>query len=162
MGVCYYAKAVFGIELPNESSIPRAIIKKRKKAFDHEFIDDGFMNFHPKDGRKLWTGEHVECKADYPSIIFDCSSEPDGGSLREGQQRISFPEGIVITCNTDRRSRFAGYVVRTLSSDSGGDEGFCKMFDPDPLKESLRGLLEPVGLWNEDKFGMYSILYCSY
>jgi hypothetical protein len=162
MSVSYYARAVVGIELPNESSIPRAIIKKRKKAFEHDYPDDGFMNFHPKDGRKLWTDEKIESKSNYPSILFDCSSMPEEGSVREGQCLISFPKGIEITYSTDRRRRFVGRVVNTCSSDSDEDVGFSKVLDTETLKESLRVLLEPVGLWDEDKFGIYSVLYCSY
>ena len=48
-------------------------------------------------------------------------------------------------------------------SNGGKDIDFVKIPNNlDELKQNLKDYLEPLGLWHEPNFGLYSILYCSY
>jgi len=65
---------------------------------------------------------------------------------------------------TDRVISVAGVGVVTGSS-NGGDPNKFKSLDDvnvDEIKEKLKSILEPVGQWDESKFGLYAILHCSY
>jgi hypothetical protein len=161
MGADYYAKAIIGIELPDEDTIPRAIIKTRKRAFDHDFGDDGETEFHPKDGRKLWLDEIEEVEANYPAYIFDVG-EYEVEECDEGQTLIHFPDGTDYAYGTDGEAQYVGFVLETGSSNGGQDEVFSKLPDIEHLKEVLKSILEPIGFWDDDNFGLHVVLYCSY
>lgn len=162
MGVDYYANAIIGIKLPDTDDIPPAKIYVRKKAFDHDFEDDGEMEFHPRTGQKLWLEEKEEVEADYPSLIIDIEDEYLGSNPKPGQKIISLPYGLSTAYDTDQRSRFIGFVVETGSSNGSDEEVFNHLPDIDALKNRLKNFLEPLGYWNEEDFGLYSVLYCSY
>jgi hypothetical protein len=161
MGADYYSKAIIGIPITvqNEKS-PRAKIIVRKKAFRHSFEDDGETEFHPKDGRKLWLDEKEEITADYPAVVFDLDG--DFEDIQEGQTLVIFPESLEVACGTDQENWYIGCVVETGSSNGGCEEAFISLPDIEELKKALRISLEPHGLWDESKFGLYSVLYCSY
>jgi len=54
---------------------------------------------------------------------------------------------------TDRDDIYVGEVLEHL---------FEKIPDIEKLKEKIRLALEPLKLWDEKKFGIYTVLYCSY
>ena len=65
---------------------------------------------------------------------------------------------------TDHVISVAG-VGLTTGSSNGGDPNTFKSLDDvnvDEIKEKLKSILEPVGQWDESKFGLHAILYCSY
>jgi hypothetical protein len=43
-----------------------------------------------------------------------------------------------------------------------GEIDKCDISDIQAIKEQMQAKLEPLGLWDESKFGLWSILYCSY
>jgi len=161
MGADYYAKVIIGIMLPDEDEIKKAVIKSRKRAFDHDFDDDGETEFHPKDGRKLWLDELEETEADYPAYIFDVG-EYGVEECEEGQALIRFPDGIDYAYGTDSATGYVGFVLETGSSNGGQDEVFSKLPNVEHLKEVLKSILEPIGFWDDDNFGLHVVLYCSY
>lgn len=161
MGAEYYAKSIIGIGLPGEYEIKRAIIKTRKRAFDHDFKDDGETEFHPKTGKKLWLDEVEETETDYPAYIFNIG-DYDVDECKEGQTIISFPESIEYAYGTGLKTWYVGFVLETGSSNGGEAEVFSKLPNIDNLKEVLAGILEPIGFWDEENFGLYTVLYCSY
>lgn len=162
MGADYYANAIIGIKLPEKDDIPPAKIYVRKRAFSHSFEDNGNMEFHPKTGKKLWLEEKEEVEADYPSLIIDVGDDYLGSKPEPGQKIISIPDGLSTAYGTDQRSWFIGFVVETGSSNGGDEEVFDHLPDIDALKNRLKNFLEPLGYWNEEEFGLYSVLYCSY
>jgi hypothetical protein len=162
MGADFYAKAIIGVPLPDEDKLPRAKVTVRKKAFNHKYEDNGETEFHPKDGRKLWLDEKEEVEEDYPSIVFDtddCANEDD---LDEGQRLIKIPKGLECANGTDGDSTFLGAVLETGSSNGGDDVAFRTLDDIGMVKLKVKDVLEPLGLWDEKKFGLYAVLYCSY
>jgi hypothetical protein len=161
MGADYYSKAIIGVRLLiDEEKIPRAKIPVRKRAFKHTYTDDGEMEFHPKDGRKLWLNEKEEIEADYPAYVYNL--DDDVSDLEEGQTLVVFPESLDVASGTDNDSWYLGCAVGTGSSNGGDEEGFIPIPDINGLKEKLKRTLEPHGLWDESRFGLYSVLYCSY
>lgn len=162
MGMDCYAKTIIGIKLPDEEDIPPAKKSVRKKAFKHDFEDDGEMEFHPKTGQKLWLEETEEIDADYPSLIIDYDDEYLGQEPKPGQNVVSIPEGLSTAYGTDQNSWYIGFVSETGSHRCGRDEVFESLPDINSLKDQLKMFLEPLGYWDEDKFGLYTVLHSSY
>lgn len=64
-----------------------------------------------------------------------------------------------IVWSTDRERAFVGLV----SSDGNYRRtGRVQVEDISTLKRQLQHTLQPLGLWDEDKFGLHAVLYCSY
>ena len=162
MGADYTAKAIIGICLPDEEDIPRALISVRKKAFSHNYKDNEQNEFHPKDGRKLWLDEKEQIKANYPAFVFDKHDELNEDSIRIGQKIIKIPEELEFATGTDDNNLCLGFVLETGSSNGGQDLEFVNLPNIDKMKTQLKNLLEPLNLWDEANFGLYSMLYCSY
>ena len=165
MGADYSAMAVIGIALPDEDELPKAKTTTRKKAFKHNYDDDGTNEFHPKTGQKLFLDdEKIEVEADYPLFVYDTygDGEPSGLEDVANQIIIRPPKGLNFAVGTDESNICLGGVVRTGSSNGGDDYGFAKMPDVDVIKAKLKNLLEPLDLWDESTFGLHTVLYCSY
>jgi len=162
MGVDYTAKAVIGVSLPDKEDLPRAIITSRKRAFEHNYVDDGSTEYDSKDGRKLWLDEKEEVEADYPALVFDFYNCLYSSDLELGQRLIEAPEGFKFAIKSGTDNNCLGVVVETGSSNGGDNVGFSVLPDIAEVETRLKSLLEPLGLWDKDKFGLYVILYCSY
>ena len=63
--------------------------------------------------------------------------------------------------STDEERAFVGLAA---SGDSYGyaKDDFMKLPDIEALESELAATLGPLGLWDSDKFGLYSVLRCSY
>ena len=61
--------------------------------------------------------------------------------------------------STDNVRAFVG-----LASEDDGDSTHkpVKLPSIEALESELASVLNPLGLWDADKFGLYSVLYCSY
>ena len=161
MGADYYAITVIGVCYSEECS-ESAKIRVRKKAFDHSYEDDGNNEYHPKDGRKLWLDDTEEVDADYPAFIIDGDNEYGEEDAEEGQIIVKIPSDIDFTYDTDQTNSYIGWVASTGSSNGGEDVKFLEIPSVENIKKKLKNLLEPHGLWDEGKFGIYTILCCSY
>lgn len=162
MGADYSAHAIIGVELPDPESLPNLKIKVRKKAFKHSFEDDGETEFDPKTGKPLWLDEVMDVDSDDPAVVYDLYDDGDDIELVDGQKVLKAPKGMDFNVGTDEDSIFIGVVVSTGSSNGGEETEFLPMPDVDKIRSDLRGCLEPLGLWDESKFGLYVNLYCSY
>ena len=166
MGADYTALAVIGIALPDGDDLPKAKTFVRKKAFVHNYDDDGTNEFHPKTGKKLFLDEKIEVEADYPLYVYDLYDDEEPSDLENdnNQTIIRPPKGLKFAVGTDESNICLGAVIRTGSSNGGDEYGFLKI--PDlyiaNVKARLKDLLEPHGLWDEGKFGLHAILQCSY
>lgn len=156
MGADYRAYAIIGVMLPEDGDLPRAKITGRKRAYKHNFDDDGITEYHPKTGKKLWLDEKTEVEADYPAITFD---EDESGA---GMTYLEPPKGLEYHTGTDMNPRFLGCIVGTGNSNGGDDTEFSEIPDIKKIKEQIKALLEPLGIWDEKAFGLYANLYCSY
>ena len=134
MGADYYSYAVIGMEITDHEE--KLWIHSKQRAFNHNYPET--MNFDPKTGKKLWE----EIKA--PAVGVD----------EYGENLLGFK----LVYGTNQESCFvAGAVVRS---------DYAKKCDTIPdiqaIKKEMQAKLETLGLWDESKFGLWSILYCSY
>lgn len=162
MGADYYARTVIGVPLPGEDELPRLKVSVRKKAFDHDYFDDGETDFHPKDGRKLWLDEKEDVETAEPLYVFDIEEDKDTSEMEKGQKLVKIPRGLSTAYETDCNRYFVGFVSGTDSSNGGGETVCCKVPDIEVLKDRLKKFLEPLEMWDAKGFGIYTILYCSY
>lgn len=144
MGADYHAKAVIGIEI-NEADIPKKHFKV--KAFDHDYPEDWEVE-PTKPNRKLWK------EGNFPEFDFEYA--------QEFTRKIELPKNIQLFKGTDGQPAVLGFGIETGSSNGGIDYEFEPISDITDIKNSLKNLLEPLGMWDETSFGLYSILYCSY
>ena len=63
--------------------------------------------------------------------------------------------------STDRREAFIGYFMRVADFDAK-HFGFMDVSDIPSMKENIRTILSPLNLWDESKFSLYIVQYCSY
>jgi hypothetical protein len=156
MGADYRAISVIGIILPDKDELPKAKISVRKKAFQHTYEDGTVFEFDPKTGQKLFIDdEKEEIETNYPAILYDINSEDP----EINQTVLKAPAGLDFHYGTDCMNICLGY-----GSSNGEDSAikFKAIPDIEAIKTTLQELLEPLGLWDEKKFGLYTILYCSY
>lgn len=142
MGVDYKAKAVIGIIL-DEEKIPTK--KFKNKTFDHNYPES--MRFSPVDGRKLWDEREI------PEFTFDEESRDT--------RLIPLPKNIKLFHGTNGEPIILGFGISDTDSNGGNDYCFKKLPEED-IRTKIKAVLEPLNLWNEETFGLYSILYCSY
>lgn len=156
MGIDYTASAIIGILIPEKDNLPRAVLTVRKKAFKHNYEDDGELEFDSKSGKKLWLDEKEEIKADYPAFMFGDDADPE--DLLPGQKILKTSHGLKFYSGSEDTNWCLGVGVSTGSSRCGDELGFKPLPDINRVKEELKKLLEPVGLWDESKFGLYAQL----
>jgi hypothetical protein len=169
MGADYTAVTVIGIILPDKNDLPKAKTMVRKRAFEHEFSEED-AEFHPMDGRKLWLDEKELVEADYPALVINDEDYITEDDLKEGQILIELNDSdedsddpfLETYHSTDDNDTFYGFVHGTGSSNGGETDVFSKIPDIEKIKKNIKEKLEPYGLWNEEDFGIYTILYCSY
>lgn len=153
MGADYSAYAVIGcqVELDN---IP--VKKERVKAFKHDYPDDGEIKFDPKTGKALWK------TVEYPEFAFDYDKydHPDDNG---GKTKIVKLGTLKMYHGTDGEPTVLGVGTGENTYSNGGEDcDFMPLPDMESIKKKVKEVLEPIGMWNEETFGLYSILYCSY
>jgi hypothetical protein len=113
------------------------------KAFDHQ-IEDQEVKFCATSGRPLWK------TVEEPVEGFD----PDEETIA----------GYRIIYSTDRYHAVACIICADDTYSNGGNEvDFVQL--PKNLaieKKKMKVALEPFGVWDEEKFGLWAVLYCSY
>jgi hypothetical protein len=135
MGVSYSAEALIGIKVERELFV---IGTKKVKRFNHNYPEE--ISFCPNTGRKLWN-EEVQY---HP--LYNEDKETFGGFSITTNDSDTW---IVIVRALDR-----GY-------DSENVFDFKQLpVDLESKKQKLRELLEPLGAWKEEKFGLYTVLHC--
>lgn len=181
MGVEYSAIAVLGIKIDLDV-IPKIKKTVKKPAFKHDYSEKD--TFHPKTGKKLWTDETMEIDSDYRKYILcdeeGYEDEPDGIYEQYFRKDGDEDNEIAIKCLCKFKDGIEcegklcyvweedGYVHGTFigltvdnTGSNGGDATDFKSV-PEGIKEKIKNFLEPYGLWDEKKYGLYTILYCSY
>jgi len=136
MSVNYYAYAVIGCGVPMDD-----LYKERQIPHVGHHVPSG-AKFCPTCGKP------AEITIREP--IFNEDSDTLGG--------------FTVWWGTDRKYAVIGDGASTGSS-NGGEEVIYSNVDWDrigDLKAQLKEMLSAFGLWDESKFGLYAILYCSY
>jgi len=160
MSTSYRAMALVGVKLPLESDLPRLQKSVRKKAFPHNFPDDENHKFDPKTGNPLWLNEFELTDSDEPSVVYQVDDYCDV-DLVAGQKVLKGDEDLGLIESEDDFSDsvfYYGVILKTGSSDNCEYAAFMALPNIDALKEKIRKILEPLNLWDESKFGLYSIL----
>lgn len=85
--------------------------------------------------------------------------DPEGGSDYEG----SFQDLDIVRVYWGGRARhyLAALCTKDDSAFGKGGPGKLAPFDWDDARDRLRSVLEPVSLWNEEDFGVWSVQYYS-
>lgn len=137
MGYDAYSYAVVGLAI-SSGELYRC---QKIAAFNHEYPKT--MNFCPTTGIPLWKEEITFVDGTDPEIEtfqgFDVMK-------KDSQESIKNPKSINL-------------VGEQLRSDSDSFWTEDKILD---IKNRMKEKLKPFGLWNEDKFGVYPVLYESY
>lgn len=74
-------------------------------------------------------------------------------------------DGLLCYWGTDHDYVYVGIATGEDTYSNGGDDDSFVSLQADDvaqIKEKLREYLEPIGLWDEKQFGLWSVLYCSY
>lgn len=148
MGTDYRAYAVIGCEiiLNDIPNITRII-----KAFEHNYPED--IKFDSKTGEKLWKEDT------YQEFAF----EPDDDRFYDKRTKMIDIGEFTIFRGTMGSPVVIGFGCGENTYSNGGDEHeVVGLPDVNELKNKLKAILEPVKMWNEDRFGLHAILYCSY
>jgi hypothetical protein len=67
---------------------------------------------------------------------------------------------FAVVGTTDESRQFVGYAIS--ASDYKESASMRAILDVGAIKTALRSTLEPMGLWAEESFGLWSVLHCSY
>lgn len=136
MGADYSSAAVIGVKIDQG----KLATSKMVKAFPHDFGPD--INFHPKTGKKLWMekAEYIPQYDEYKGTL----------------------AGFRVTFTTDNTTMYCGIVASGTHSNCGSEAKRTKLEDIGEIKAKLKSALEPLGLWDEKSFGLWTVLHCSY
>lgn len=140
MSVVYYAYAVVGVRLLPKQFVTKDV--KRVRGCKHEFDSD----FCPVCGSPKWREE---------KISFDALATD------EGDDKLDVFHGIPVCYNTDDQYVYLGITAKTSYY---GEEDECEIniLSIEQIREKLKSVLEPLGIWDEKSFGLWAVLYCSY
>lgn len=136
MGVDYEAYAIIGIPVRVSHFKEFKVVK----AFEHNYPET--MKYCPNTGKALWvTHEHYTDAIDEDGVG-DCKLN-------------GIP--LLRTDYYDEEDNF--FVVALQVSTDCGDE--MAEFDPKEIKakkKEIKEVLEPLGLWDESKFGLWAVM----
>ena len=153
MSVTYSARALIGCRFSGD----KLFTEKRVKAFDHSYTDapgQDDMSFCPKTGRPLWR------------MIQSCLLDDlDDLSSIEPQSSLG---GLYCFDNaaerSDRREILVGLFAVEQSAESYyREKPFCALQPEDFAKarDLCQKVLQPLGLWREDQFGIHVMMLVS-
>lgn len=138
MGVDWYARAAIGCKVAKEKLWPTS----RVRACSHPLPDEA-MRFCPTCGKPAWENR----------------SRPADG-YDEGKGTF---HGFPVARGTDGAVHVV--CVKGCLAEADSDDGAARRGLPGDIGEAehdLRAMLEPLGMWDDKAFGLWSILYCSY
>jgi len=135
MSATYYGQAVIGVRID-----PKKLMTiKRIRACDCVSAPTG--NFCSNCGKKSFKEE-------------ECPIE----SFSDGENVLDYE----VVFGTDREEAVIAFVCAE-ETDNNKSNNFKQIPENiKEIKEQMRDTLGPIGLWDEKKFGLWSILYCSY
>lgn len=138
MGVDYYANAAIGMKID-----PARLRNNptKVKAFEHNYSEE--FDFDHKSGKKLWTMERA------PIPEFD-------------EDKVTLA-GYPLVYTTDNRDCVVAVASSgTGSSRRGNDDMGMGSLPSQADIEAFTNKMKSLGIWNQQDFGLWSVLYCSY
>lgn len=140
MSVDYTSFAVIGCEIP-VTSLEAYYLKRN---CDHQ-IPDGAV-YCPTCGKKV---------SQMTKTVPQWYSEHNRRILSPNKEIV--PNSLDVVFCTDEKRCFAGI---SISADDA--QHATSLFIPPEIKTQVRNILESVGLWDESKYGLWAVQYCSY
>jgi hypothetical protein len=141
MGVDYSAVALIGVRVDLDNLMP----KKKVKAFPHDYPEETM--FCPKTGRKLWDVERVPVDGyDEGKDLFHGFRVHAGTNWSDGTHEMFIAFESVRVKDDD------GTAIRHLTGVNCISE----------MSKCMQSVLEPLGMWDENEFGLWVVLVCSY
>lgn len=157
MGVDYRAQTIIGVRIPHSS------LHEMRTVQGCDCTSPGNGKYCSECGEKrvetksMPIGEYTLYDGEPNEFLWGWDREGDRLIARTGKHiETSYGNGFDDECD-----RFVGFTIKTGSS-RGDDhvEGPSSFPDVAKEKERLQGLLEPMGLWVEADFGLWTVLGC--
>jgi len=149
MGADYSSYAVVGVEIDQSKLFTTEKVRGCK--CDMGDVNPETTKFCPLCGKEVWKEEETPIPA--------YNEDADSGPF----YRCLGPYMLVFT--TDYRRCFAGVILCGPADGDRGDEDALMAelpYDLKSIRDEMRRQLEPLGLWQEDKFGLWAVQHCSY
>jgi len=146
MSTSFYAQAIVGVEIDVDKLIK---IELSRKCRCKNKVDKT-MKFCSGCGGKLWERDEINLNDfDYEKEFY-CGMK----IIRVyGYSRFDDEEFYHI-----KRIFLAGVGAETDDCCYGAEPAMCSLFEnPSEIKDMLKETLEPKGLWDESKFGVWAI-----
>lgn len=137
MGVSYYVYQIVGCRILESKLMRPQTVRKCKCAVE------GTPKFCPSCGKEF--------------LVKDLVPMPG----YEPHEKLC---GLQVVAGNDVYKDRRIYVGLNMKSGGGyhnEDEIRCDITNLPALKEQVKAVLEPLGLWDEAQFGVWSVLYCS-
>lgn len=140
MSVDYYQHLIIGCKIDiNKIKIPERV---RNCDCDIQNIDT--IKYCPECGRAAWV---------------------DSWKAIEGYDETDYPATFLnmpLVYDTDEANCWVAIQKQDLKDDISSSIKFKNIEDIEALKKEIKSKLEPIGLWNEEDFGIWAIQNISY
>jgi hypothetical protein len=141
MSVDYYSYVLVGVEVdPNKLWIPS---RTRNCSCVVPYMDS--FNYCPNCGKEVFRKDTIK-KPELKETLND--------AFPFGEEIVGCP----VIYSTNRERAFIAYQVQEVKN---GAIGIGEM-DFQLCKKYMKDKLEPLGLWNENHFGIWGVSNCSY
>ena len=139
MGVDWSSYTILGVKLNRD----KCYTILQKSGCSHDLPDKSF-EFCPKCGQQALIAEEV---------LLECLEDPG-----------DWPEGISQCTSTDQEDYFVGRIISCGSylEEDSVTSMTAEMHSLLIFEETIRKILEPLGLWDKDQYKIWNVLYCSY
>jgi len=150
MGITVAVDTVIGVRLSKDK-----IYKTDKvKAFDHNYPDT--MKFCPETGKKLWKMDSWVAR--FPGLE---RGDDRFASLKlvNGPYTYKPNEEKSLGYDSDVETFYLG---KSFETNGYQDDKRVSFISPEMIaniKDKVRANLEPLGLWDEKEFGIWTVLY---
>lgn len=139
MGVNWTSHTILGVKLNRN----KCYTILQKSGCSHDLPDKSF-EFCPKCGQHALIAEEG---------LLDCLEDPG-----------DWPDGIDQCTSTDDEDYFVGRIISSVYYGKGKNISSmtAEMHNLLIFEETIRKILEPLGLWDKDQYKIWNVLHCSY
>lgn len=149
MGVDVYAMSGIGLVFKPNKFAKSVMVKK----FNHNYGQD--VAYCPKTGKKCWELETKFLKTpviEHPHLVID--SDDDVEINKIGNYKVINSDDLNVVCIVS---------AKTKSDRDGARPVWAKLpVDFDKKIKEFKKDMQALGIWDEKKFGLHTILYESY
>lgn len=150
MGIDYQPKVIFGLKIPRDKVIDKS------KTLSNDCICNPKIDHLINPSAKFCS----QCGRCINRPTIKRISKFEGFDDVENDEKTLNIEGWPVTFDTDACNFYIGFYVQNGPYGHSGDE---KYDFPDMTKmEQFKSDMKKIGLWNEEMFGVWIVLYLSY